>query len=87
MRVISQNRKISVDFDRTVFTNVDEAILAKIDGRDVIFGTYKSEKRAKEVFESIHNAYNPKVPNVACVGGNNSSIKMHRTYVYYMPEE
>lgn len=34
MRVVSQNRKISVDFDRTVFTNVDETVFAKIDGRE-----------------------------------------------------
>lgn len=59
MRVISQNRKISVDFDRTVFTVVDNYIFAKIDGRDVIFGGYESDKHAEEVFKDMHMAYAP----------------------------
>lgn len=59
MRVVSQNRKISVDFDRTTFIRTDETIFAKIDGRDVMFGNYKTKHKVQEVFEDLHKAYAP----------------------------
>ena len=59
MRVVSQSRNYSVDFDRTVFLVQNLGIYAKIDDNNVLFGIYGNEKRAKEVFEDIHRAYAP----------------------------
>lgn len=59
MRIVSQNRTYSVDFDRTVFLVQNAGIYAKIDDNNVLFGIYGNEKRAKEVFEDIHKAYAP----------------------------
>ena len=59
MRVISQDRCYSYDFDRTMFLKQDGVICAHISGdtRDRVIGSYKSSERAAEVFEDIHKAY------------------------------
>ncbi len=59
MRIISQNRMYSFDFDRTVFWVQFEIIYAKIGTESIAIGRYESDRRAAEVFEDIHKAYAP----------------------------
>lgn len=60
MRVVSQNRNYSVDFDRTLFWKQNNVIYGKIDDNsNIVFGSYKSNERTDEVFLDMHNAYAP----------------------------
>lgn len=59
MRVISQNRTHSVNFDNAIFWRQLEMIYAKTGNENIVFGQYGSEERAEEVFLDIHNAYAP----------------------------
>ena len=59
MRVVSQNKNYSFDFDRTVFWTQYNVIYAKIGTESIAIGQYESEERAAEVFEDIHKAYGP----------------------------
>lgn len=60
MRVVSQNRNYSVDFDRTIFWKQNNVIYGKIDDdSNILFGNYKSNERATEVFSDMHTAYSP----------------------------
>ena len=59
MRIISQNRMYSFDFDRTVFWVQFEIIYAKVGTESIAIGRYESDRRAAEVFEDMHNAYAP----------------------------
>ena len=56
MRVVSQNRGFSFDFDRTVFWTQYNIIYAKIGTESIAIGQYESEERAAEVFEDMHKA-------------------------------
>ena len=57
MRMISQSRNFSFDFDRTVFWRQSDVIYAKIGGESIAIGKYQSDERAAEVFEDMHKAY------------------------------
>ena len=57
MRVVSQNRNYSFDFDRTLFWTQYNIIYAKIGTESIAIGQYESEERAAEVFEDIHKSY------------------------------
>lgn len=61
MRIISQNRKISVNFDNIALTIENCNAIVGLVGKEygLVLGRYGDEKRAKEVFEDIHNAYAP----------------------------
>ena len=59
MRVVSQNKNYSFDFDRTVFWTQYNVIYAKIGTESIAIGQYKSEERADEVFEDMHKVYSP----------------------------
>ena len=59
MRVVSQNKNYSFDFDRTVFWTQYNVIYAKIGNESIAIGQYESEERAAEVFEDMHKAYSP----------------------------
>ena len=56
MRVISQSRNFSFDFDRTVFWTQYNVIYAKIGTESIAIGKYESDERAAEVFEDMHKA-------------------------------
>ena len=56
MRVVSQNKNYSFDFDRTVFWTQYNVIYAKIGVDSIAIGQYESEERAAEVFEDMHKA-------------------------------
>lgn len=57
MRVISQDRCYSYDFDRTMFWKQDGVLYAHVagDSRDRVLGNYESDERAAEVFDDMHN--------------------------------
>ena len=57
MRVISQDRSYSLDFDRTVFWTQYNVIYAKIGIDSVAIGKYESSERTAEVFEYMHKTY------------------------------
>ena len=59
MRVVSQNKNYSFDFDRTVFWTQYNVIYANIGTESIAIGQYESEERATEVFDDIHKAYAP----------------------------
>ena len=59
MRVVSQNRDFSFDFDRTEFWTQYNVIYAKIGMESIAIGQYESDERAAEVFEDMHKAYSP----------------------------
>ena len=54
MRVVSQDRKLSFDFDRCEIWVQDKCIFRRIDGDSHVIGKYESDERAAEVFEDIH---------------------------------
>lgn len=56
MRVVSQNKNYSFDFDRTVFWTQYNVIYAKIGTESIAIGQYESYERAAEVFEDMHKA-------------------------------
>lgn len=60
MRVISQDRCYSFDFDRASFLRQENYISALFAGenRYILIGRYETEERAEEVFKEMHNAYN-----------------------------
>lgn len=57
MRVVSQNKNYSFDFDRTIFWTQYNVIYAKIGNESIAIGQYESEERAAEVFEDMHKSY------------------------------
>lgn len=57
MRVVSQSRNFSFDFDRTVFWRQSDVIYAKIGCESIAIGKYQSPERAAEVFDDMHRAY------------------------------
>ena len=59
MRVVSQNRDFSFDFDQTTFWMQDEYVYARIDSNNQVIGKYESGQRARQVFIDMHNAYSP----------------------------
>ena len=54
MRVVSQDRCISLDFERTIFWRQYEFIYARFigDSLDRVIGRYVSDERAAEVFDA-----------------------------------
>ena len=59
MRVVSQNRGYSFDFDRTIFWVQYNEIYAKVGVESIVVGKYESDERAAEVFDDMHKAYSP----------------------------
>lgn len=59
MRVVSQKKEASYDFDRTVFGTNYECISATVYGRTLVIGKYATPERAAEVFMDMHKAYAP----------------------------
>ena len=57
MRVVSQKRDYSFDFDSTIFWIQYDTIYAKHENNSIPIGQYKSDERAAEVFDDMHKAY------------------------------
>jgi hypothetical protein len=59
MRIISQNKLHSIDFDRVHLWRQYKTIYANFGSDTIMLGQYKSDERSEAVFEDIHNAYAP----------------------------
>jgi len=64
MRIVSQRRDLSVDFDRVIIKMDYGKVLYAVSisdtrGQGMLLGQYDTPERAKEVFEDIHKAYAP----------------------------
>ena len=59
MRIVSQNRNLSVDFSWCEIWMQYSVIYRRIGNDSKVIGQYVTEERAAEVFEDIHRAYNP----------------------------
>ena len=57
MRIISQNKDLSIDFNHTPICVSYNHVCAIMDGQQKVIGKYETEERAKEVFEDIHKKY------------------------------
>lgn len=57
MRIISQDRKQSVDFKRAYLWMQYNTIYVNYGNERKVFGTYETDERASEVFMDIHEAY------------------------------
>lgn len=57
MRVVSQKKDLSFDFDRSVLSQRDECIYTRLNGRDVLIAKYESHDCAAEVFKDMHEKY------------------------------
>ena len=57
MRIISQNKDLSIDFNHTPICVSYNHVCAIMDGQQKVIGKYETEERAKEVFEEIHIVY------------------------------
>ena len=59
MRIVSQDRDLSIDFTQCEIWTQSNVVYRRI-GRDSMpIGVYMTRERAKEVFEDIHKAYAP----------------------------
>ena len=72
MRIISQDRTISYNFDKINIFREGLSLVAMNESVDkkVLLGIYQTEERAAEVFGDIHNA----------------CVTTYENTVYYMPE-
>ena len=63
MRIISQNRDISVEFDNVILKICNISLIYAYPYANqttaLVLGKYESKERAREVFDDIHNAYSP----------------------------
>lgn len=59
MRIVSQNRDLSIDFNRCEIWTQDNFIYRRIGTDNQVIGRYSSPERVAEVFEDIHKAYAP----------------------------
>lgn len=63
MRIVSQRRDVSVDFDKVIIKIDGEKFLCAVSYSDFVrkirLGAYDTPERAREVFKDIHNAYAP----------------------------
>lgn len=57
MRIISQNKDLSIDFNHTPICVSYNHVCAIMDGQQKVIGKYETDERAKEVFKEIHIAY------------------------------
>lgn len=59
MRIVSQNRDLSVDFDCCEIWTQSSVIYRRVGHDSIPIGVYATPERTKEVFEDIHKAYAP----------------------------
>ena len=57
MRIISQNKDLSIDFNHTPICVSYNHVCAIMDGQQKVIGKYETDARVKKVFEDIHKAY------------------------------
>ncbi len=59
MRIVSQDRNLSIDFERCEIWKQDNIIYRRVNIDSLPIGIYATTERASEVFEDIHKAYAP----------------------------
>lgn len=59
MRIVSQNKDLSIDFDRCEIWTQMNVIYRRVGHDSIPIGVYATPERAREVFEDIHKAYAP----------------------------
>lgn len=59
MRIVSQNRKLSVEFNQCEIWTQNNVIYRRVGNDSKPIGAYASAERTTEVFEDIHRAYAP----------------------------
>lgn len=63
MRIISQNRDTSVEFDNVILKICNGSLIYAYpyanQSSALVLGKYESNERTREVFDDIHNAYSP----------------------------
>lgn len=103
MRIISQNRQVSVEFGNGMVKTDSLYIFFNTEQSEETLGFYKTPERVREVFEEIHTIYNPlnslnfvdgapKEGNVlqfiSTIASNGDvNVILNNNFVYYMPEE
>jgi len=99
MRIVSQNKMLSVNFDNVILWIQDGTIYEKSGTESKPIGNYDSEDRAMEVFQEIHDTYvgvkinvdivtNGKTGIIVSIENSNESRKdVVGNQIYYMPKE
>ena len=59
MRIVSQGRNLSVNFNQCEIWTQDNVIYRRVGNDSLVIGSYATAERAAEVFEDIHRAYSP----------------------------
>lgn len=59
MRIVSQDRALSIDFDGCEIRRLGAAIVRRVGSDNEVIGEYETPERAAEVFEDMHEAYAP----------------------------
>lgn len=59
MRIVSQDRDLSVEFSQCELWMQSNIIYRRIGNDSKVIGVYATLERAREVFADIHNAFNP----------------------------
>lgn len=59
MRIVSQARDISINFERCEIRRYGNIIARRDRENEQVLGEYRTAERAAEVFEDIHRAYAP----------------------------
>lgn len=59
MRIVSQDRTLSIDFDGCEIRRLGAAIVRRVGLDNEAIGVYGTPERAAEVFEDMHKAYAP----------------------------
>ena len=97
MIIISQDKKIISNFERTIGIQIDEHI-TNSDGekdyeikeiserKECVIGVYEDEERAKEVLQEIAEFYKMS-KRYECSSNNGMAIFIKKTFIYAMPKE
>ena len=54
MRIISQNKNHSINFDNTYIWKQTTHIYANVGQKNIVLGNYENDRRSQEVFDEIH---------------------------------
>ena len=101
MRIISQNRDLSIDFDRTPISVNYNHVLALVGDKERVIGQYETTERAREVFERIHKPYSEEelkaqdkpiefregISTIQVTANNLGIVSYTSWVVYEMPKE
>ena len=92
MIIVSQDKDVIVNFDRTQNIWIDDDVLDKTNTSfDIVadeqtIGTYATEERAKEVLQEIIERYHVLKKNTVYAQGD-SNFTFNEHYYYEMPKE